>query len=490
MKSVRSWIRFRPVIPAFIGVSLGFALSMLYIPIVEQQCLYDLEESQVYIMNQRNLKPHHNSMGENHQNTDFVSKSPDKNEHATVAPKPSHFNDGLRPFYIASELGKRDKLLVGVLTSEDHLDSLVLAINNTWAPDLPRVIFFIPYSRDAEFHDKYTKVLGIPVVQLDVDSEEDTAPKLKLSFKMLKYMYEHFSNNYEWFVRTEDTTYMKTDKLLEFVNSVAEMFYQIPEDKRSDILSLIKERRIHRAITLSPLQDSLVFYQVHRHYTELELNRTFIETRMLQTAIKDMLPMLPEGVREKHPSWPIGFPQPFRPTSRFEVIQWEYFNQNVSYGFTEVNPQVELKGAFKRDAIEVFFPMPFSHYDPEIVYRNMKVPDEIHLHRDSGHWDTDTFTLVCFNNKDYKDNRINSDDFLKETQYHPKDFMKVFINSKLHIFRAVDVDLQKKYDEKSCEKSQHNQTECLESKAEAMASRSQLALLLFDKELEQEKRKN
>lgn len=216
MKSIRSWIRFRPVIPAIIGVSLGFALSMFYIPIVEQQCLYDLEESQVYLMQRRNLKPHKEPIGENHNRV--TTNQP--LEHATVAPKASHFNDGLRPFYIASELGKREKLLVGILTSEDHLDSLVLAINNTWTPELPRVIFFIPYSRDAEFHDKYTKVLGIPVVQLDVDSEDDTASKLKLQFKMLKHMYEHYINNYEWFMRVEDTTYVKSDKLLEFINSV------------------------------------------------------------------------------------------------------------------------------------------------------------------------------------------------------------------------------------------------------------------------------
>jgi len=217
MKSIRSWIRFRPVIPAIIGVSLGFALSMFYIPIVEQQCLYDLEESQAYLVQKRNLMPQKEPIGENHNRV--TTKSPAE-EHATVAPKPSNFNDGLRPFYIASELGKREKLLVGILTSEDHLDSLVLAINNTWTPELPRVIFFIPYSRDAEFHDKYTKVLGIPVVQLDVDSEDDTAPKLKLQFKMLKHMYEHYINNYEWFMRVEDTTYVKSDKLLEFINSI------------------------------------------------------------------------------------------------------------------------------------------------------------------------------------------------------------------------------------------------------------------------------
>lgn len=216
MKSVRSLIRFRPLVPAIIGLSLGFALSMFYIPIVEQQCLYDLEESQVYLMNSRHIKLQE-SKGKTHD--PIVSEKPERVVHATVAPKTSHFNDGLRPFYIASELGKREKLLVGVLTSEDHLDSLVLAINNTWAPELPRVIFFIPYSRDSEFHEKYTKVLGIPVVQLDVDSEEDTAPQLKLSFKMLKYMYEHHINNYDWFLRAEDSIYIKPEKLMEFINS-------------------------------------------------------------------------------------------------------------------------------------------------------------------------------------------------------------------------------------------------------------------------------
>ena len=78
------------------------------------------------------------------------------------------------------------------------------------------------------------------------------------------------------------------------------MFYDIPDEKRSDIVTLIKEKHANHALTLSSIHDPLVFYQVHRYYTELELNRTFIETRMLQTAIKEMLPMLPEGMRVCH----------------------------------------------------------------------------------------------------------------------------------------------------------------------------------------------
>lgn len=50
-----------------------------------------------------------------------------------------------------------------------------------------------------------------------------------------------------------------------------------------------------RVITLYPVTDPLVMYKIHRYYTELELNRTFVETRTLQNAIKDMLLYLPDG---------------------------------------------------------------------------------------------------------------------------------------------------------------------------------------------------
>lgn len=49
------------------------------------------------------------------------------------------------------------------------------------------------------------------------------------------------------------------------------------------------------AITLHPINDPVIMYKIHRYLTELELNRTFVETRTLQNAIKDMLPYLPDG---------------------------------------------------------------------------------------------------------------------------------------------------------------------------------------------------
>ena len=76
----------------------------------------------------------------------------------------------------------------------------------------------------------------------------------------------------------------------------SELFYHIPKDSESnDIINLIKERRMSRVVSLHPVTDPLVMYKMHRYYTELELNRTFVETRTLQNVIKDMLPYLPDG---------------------------------------------------------------------------------------------------------------------------------------------------------------------------------------------------
>ncbi|EDO44753.1 predicted protein, partial [Nematostella vectensis] len=445
MKSSRPWIRFRSLTPAIIGVSLGFALSMLYIPVVEQQCLFDMEESQVYVVG-KDDKSWNWASKEERKTTPSPTAKTDPISHTTVAPKETHFNYGLRPYYVASELGHRDKLLVGVLTTEDQLDTFALAINNTWGPDLPSLIFFIPYSRDVEFHEKYTKILGFPVVQLDIDSEEETVPQLRTSFKMFKYMHDHYINNYDWFFRAEHDMYLKADKLLEFLSSVnssednyighpAAVSYrnqdtaynndlyryehyclggggvalsrttllklvpnldtcieesltesedvelgrclynnigvqctwsyevcspnrkfhylefhnfQIPKDL--SIPDILKDRRVLHATSIHPIRTPSVMYHVHRYFTELELNKTFVETRSLQTSIRDLLPLLPE---EKHPSWPLGFQFPFQPKSRFEVIEWQYFTEHASYGFTEVNPEVKLEGDYKKDVHEV-----------------------------------------------------------------------------------------------------------------------------------------
>ena len=59
------------------------------------------------------------------------------------------------------------------------------------------------------------------------------------------------------------------------------------------------------------------------------------------------------------------------------------------------------------------------------MYRQTAVPDVIPVHRDTGRWSQGPRDMACFDNKDYKDLRMNSDDFLKEEKTPSLDLVKV-----------------------------------------------------------------
>ena len=89
-----------------------------------------------------------------------------------------------------------------------------------------------------------------------------------------------------------NNTYMY---LISYFYQASEFFYYFSKADEASVMSLIKERRMLHAITMHPVTDPVVMYKIHRYLTELELNKTFVETRTLQNAIKDMLPYLPDG---------------------------------------------------------------------------------------------------------------------------------------------------------------------------------------------------
>lgn len=199
--------RVRQLYPAIIGISLGFAFSMFYIPVtvVEEQCVLDMQVTEI-------------------QNTKSRTTNKIKGDEkvvigATVQPKLSKYGPAFRPYYVASEITQRDRILVGVLASEFNLESLGTAINNTWLPDLPRVILYVPYSKDPDFHEKYNKVLGLPIVQL-ASAEEDRSSKTQISFKMLEHMHKNYEDKYDWFMRVEEATYLEPSRLMRLVNMI------------------------------------------------------------------------------------------------------------------------------------------------------------------------------------------------------------------------------------------------------------------------------
>lgn len=116
-----------------------------------------------------------------------------------------------RPKTLAEELGStmRQPLLVGVVTSKKLLLSRAKAINNTWGPQAPKVIFF---------SSEGAKARNLPVVSLP--GTDDTYPPQKKVYRMLKYMYDHYIDRFNWFMRADDDIYVRIDPLVKFLNSL------------------------------------------------------------------------------------------------------------------------------------------------------------------------------------------------------------------------------------------------------------------------------
>lgn len=50
--------------------------------------------------------------------------------------------------------------------------------------------------------------------------EDENFFKIKMFFRMLKYMCDYYGNNFEWFMCVEDVMYFKFEKFLELLNCV------------------------------------------------------------------------------------------------------------------------------------------------------------------------------------------------------------------------------------------------------------------------------
>lgn len=101
-------------------------------------------------------------------------------------------------------------LFVGVMTAEKYLPTRARAVYETWGSDLPGKIAF--------FSSEYSYDESMPLVALP--GVDDTYPPQKKSFMMLQYMFDHFGDKFEWFLRADDDVYIRMDKLENLLRSV------------------------------------------------------------------------------------------------------------------------------------------------------------------------------------------------------------------------------------------------------------------------------
>lgn len=129
---------------------------------------------------------------------------------------------------------------------------------------------------------------------------------------------------------------------------------------------------------------------------------------------------------------------------------------------------------------QVFFPIPFVRYNPKIIGSSA---DRSDVNKATGRFDRHDFSIASFYGSDYLARRNQMPQF--DSKRLGIDLIELFFNSSLHIMRAADPALIVSYTNKICDPRLNEEiyAKCLLSKKEGLASKSQLAALIFERGL-------
>jgi glycoprotein-N-acetylgalactosamine 3-beta-galactosyltransferase len=94
-----------------------------------------------------------------------------------------------------------------ILTSPQYFDTRARAVNSTWAPRCDKFSFISEYSND-------TKDLPIAPIANISSGYGHLTQKTTLA---LHYVYENHLNDFDWFVKADDDTYLFVENLKSFL---------------------------------------------------------------------------------------------------------------------------------------------------------------------------------------------------------------------------------------------------------------------------------
>lgn len=113
-------------------------------------------------------------------------------------------------------------LYIGVITTAKYLSTRGLTLFNTWGKNLDqfgRLDFYIGDKNVAKIPYQVKKTLKDHIIR--IKNVNDTVyPPQKKSLLMLKTMFKKYGHEFQWFMRCDDDTYIKTDKLENFLRGL------------------------------------------------------------------------------------------------------------------------------------------------------------------------------------------------------------------------------------------------------------------------------
>lgn len=117
------------------------------------------------------------------------------------------------PAHLRDEYKRRKTVFVGVLSSQMYLATRAKAIHDTWASDVSMMVFFV--GEDCIIPPELTH---LPIIKL-IGVPDGVYPPFKKAFAVMQYMYDHFLDDYDWFIRADDDMYVRGRKLIDLLNT-------------------------------------------------------------------------------------------------------------------------------------------------------------------------------------------------------------------------------------------------------------------------------
>lgn len=118
------------------------------------------------------------------------------------------------PALLRQEYTFRKTVFVGVLSSEMYLPTRAKALYDTWGSEVSMMVFFV-----GEDCNVPADLAHLPVIKLQ-GIPDHVYPPLRKAFAVMQYMYDHFVNDYNWFIRADDDMYLRGQKLIDLLNQM------------------------------------------------------------------------------------------------------------------------------------------------------------------------------------------------------------------------------------------------------------------------------
>jgi hypothetical protein len=215
------------------------ALNLIFLPFIEEDCENPVPNSEVQHLAQQSRRTNAlDSDGDalpveggglpKLKNGAEISKRDANDEDAedpfeprilTASPKDftnkkeKFMGKKIRPRFAATELGIREKLFLSFLTSVKTVSSLAVAINQT-LPSLNN-------AKTAFFMGPKDEEKTLPEGMSLVSFSTFEVAKQTLLFHTIKFLAEHYGNAYDWFAFFPDSTYLRGEKLFDFVSDLS-----------------------------------------------------------------------------------------------------------------------------------------------------------------------------------------------------------------------------------------------------------------------------